>query len=64
MISVIDFLPNCSFIQILIYSNPFYTKAHKTDIMLEKEVQAACNKTIWYKVSFFAIHALLKAIDL
>ena len=49
---------------ILIYSKPFYTKFHQTDTMLEKEVQAACNKTIWYTVSFFAFHALLKAIDL
>ena len=29
-----------------------------------KEVHATCNKTIWYTVSFFAFHALLKAIDL
>ena len=62
MISVTNFWLNCSFI--LIYSKPFYTKFHQTDTILEKEVQAACNKTIWYTVSFFAFHALLKAIDL
>ena len=57
-----NFWLNCSFI--LIYSKPFYTKFHQTDTMLEKEVQAACNKTIWYTVSFFAFHALPKTIDL
>lgn len=62
MISVTNFWLNCSFI--LIYSKPFYTKFHQTDTMLEKELQAACNKTIWYTVSFFAFHAFVKAIDL